>query len=128
MEIFRVEFFVEDKNLGRAKRALAGIAMDLKDTPAVNTKKTANGVSPQVTNGDLVKLFAEFLFKKLKLQTISAAHAKGFLKSIGRSDNGYPYLLKKSTEYGLLVKAGTGPATKYKVQKTAKTPKKGAKK
>jgi hypothetical protein len=114
VEIFKLEAFVEDKNLGRAKRALAGLVMELKDSPVVNATRT-NGKLASATNGELVRMFARYLAER-KIAKIKAFDAKEFLHSVGKAESSCSYLLKKAAEYHLLKQVGKGSGTSYIVQ------------
>lgn len=110
--MFRVECFVDDKNLATAMRSLAGIAKDLKVVPVANPP----GKDGAVKNGELVNLFTSYLAKRGIGEAV-AADARHFLKSIGQSPSSAGYLLKKAQSYGVLKKKGAGSMTSYVVQK-----------
>lgn len=126
MELFRIEGFVEDKNLARVKRALMGLVLELKDAPVVNATKGANGKVKAVTNGEAISMLADWC-RKHKLKTVTKHNLTEFAVSIGRTGtNSFAYLARKGMEYGLLTKAGSGVHTHYKVGSVVKVPKKKA--
>lgn len=110
--MFRIECFVEDKNLATALRGLAGIAKAVNSTPVANPPSKDGAVK----NGELVELFLAHL-RKRGITELVAADARHFLKDIGQSPTSAGYLLKKCQSYGRLKKKGAGSNTSYVVVK-----------
>jgi hypothetical protein len=109
-QISRIEFFCDDRHVGSALRALAGIAVGQpKATPIVNAE-AKNGRLTQATNGELLAMFSAYL-KKHKLTDINAAGLRAFLTSIGRAPSSYGYLLAKARAARILKKMGGGTTT-----------------
>lgn len=114
MEISRIEFFCDERNVGKIMRMLAGLALESpKVVPVVNAEAKGGKVGA-ATNGELISLFTAYL-KKHKLTTIKVSGVRDFLHTIGKAPTSAAYLLKKAQEYGLLRKAGKGKDTGYSV-------------
>lgn len=114
-EISRVEVFVEDKNLGKLLRGIAGLAVRAPDIrPVVNAELQSGKLVATARNGELVGLFANWIHER-KLQEVRAADCRDFLRSIGKKESNATYLIKKALEYGVMVrKKGTsGSAMAY---------------
>jgi hypothetical protein len=115
--MFKIDFFVDDRKLASALRALAGIALgDPKVTPVINAAPTSNGNGvKQLTNGNLLELFALYL-KKTKAVEVSPKVARDFLTNAGRSPQSASYLLRNATDAHLLKRGpGKGAKTNYVV-------------
>jgi hypothetical protein len=120
--MFKIDFFVDDRKLATALRALAGVALgDPKVTPVINAAPTANGKGVrQLTNGNLLELFALFL-QKTKLAEVTPKHAKDFLTNAGRSPASASYLLRNAVEARLLKPSiGKSSKTSYQVATNGK--------
>ncbi|MBO0716442.1 MAG: hypothetical protein J2P55_03775 [Rhizobiales bacterium] len=120
--MFKIDFFVDDKKLAPALRALAGLALgDPKVTPVINAAPTANGKGiKQITDGSLLELFAVFL-RKTKLAEVTPKHARDFLTNAGRSPSSASYLLRNAVEARMLKpSAGKGTKTSYQVNTGSK--------
>ena len=106
-DIFRVTFFVKDKDLARAKRALVGIAIDMKDEPVVNAKARASTATaePAVTaetGGNVTEMLMKYLQGKPEITAFTSKDAARFLESIGRSAQSASYLCRQAVGIGLL--------------------------
>lgn len=116
MEISRIEFFCDERFVGKALRLLAGIALQPpKATPVINAQMQGGRVAAKVNGAESIKLFSDWLARK-KLKNINAGHVKAFQQEIGRSPLSYSYVIRSATEAGLLKKAGgKGNKTGYNV-------------
>jgi hypothetical protein len=104
--VFKVEFFVDDKHLGDALRALAGYARGQPNVVPVVNAKMANGhIKADIPAGNMVELFAAYL-KKNKLETLKAQDIKDFLKTIGRSPQSANYLTRLAVAQKILRRSG----------------------
>lgn len=144
MEVFRIEGFVEDRYLGKVKRALAGLVLELKDQPVVNavavndhriagllsppakkrgpykTNKAKKAKKPKIvklrakSGGTLWELFIQHL-KEKNIKTIEPPIAYDFLRSIGRSKNSYTSMMKSAQKAGVIIGPGKGRRGPYQV-------------
>jgi hypothetical protein len=112
--MFRIELFVDDKNLADALRRLAGIGRDVRAIPVVNAEPAGRAGVAATSSGDIVELFRGWLTRHKKAE-ISADDARTFLREIGRSPNSRNYLLKQAVNAGLLRRTGKGNASRYVV-------------
>ena len=115
--MFRIEAFVDDKKLGEALRALAGIAIGNPAVqPVVNAEEKDGKVVPS-GNGSLPGAFANYV-KRHKLGEFGPQEMKKFVKGMGKSESSANYFTKRLKELGLVKKAGgSGPRTRYAVVK-----------
>jgi hypothetical protein len=110
--VFRVEFFVDDKKLGNALRALTGLAADNPTVqPVVNAMKT-NGKVKAKGNGDAVSLFADYA-KENKFKEFAARDLKAFCKHAGWAESSASYFAKKLVDAHVLKKMGKGNQVRY---------------
>lgn len=113
--MFRIELFVDDRNLADALRRLAGIGRDVRAIPVVNAEPAGRaGVAAASSSGDLIDLLRGWL-EKHKKKEMAAPDAVVFLREIGRSPNSRSYLLKQAVKAGLLRRVGNGSASSYVV-------------
>ena len=107
--MFRIELFVEDKNLAGVMHALAGRALDLKVVPVVNASKArhasggnaAASASVQAkTEGDTVQVLRAGLYEPGR--AIRAHDVKVELARMGRNASSYSYYLQEMIRRGLL--------------------------
>ncbi len=115
--LFRIEGFVEDKNLAKVKRLLLGLVIELKDQPVVNAVKMTSHNGPKIrakTNGSAAEMVREYCQKK-KLTEIDAHIARGMAKELGYKPDSYTWVLKKAVDDGVLAKQGAGTKTRYRV-------------
>jgi hypothetical protein len=99
-KMFRLEGFVDDKNVVMIMKALSGRVMDFKMVPVVNAEKK-NGKAVAKTSGDPMELLAAYL-KQHKLTEVQASHIRDFVTSIGRSPGAYYKYLTDAKEAKLL--------------------------
>lgn len=123
---FRLEAFVDDRNLAAVMRAMTGLVSDLKVVPVAREHKVGSDsiVLPTVNRGwfsrsskavGLLDLFAAYLKSNVEAGAeVSPYTARSFQRSINRSPAGYGYVLKIAVDEGLLQKSGTSPSsTRY---------------
>ena len=115
--MFRIEAFVDDKKLGEALRALAGIAIGNPAVqPVVNAEEKGGKVVPS-GDGSLPSAFVEFV-KARKLSEFGPQEMKKFVKGMGRSETSSTYFTQRLQALGLVKKvSGSGPRTRYAVTK-----------
>ena len=113
--MFRVTFFCEDKRLGNALRALAGLAHGNPEVlPVVNVE--ANGKQLKArTNGKARDQLVDWM-KQKHLTEVQCAHAKEFLRTAGMSENSATYVLKDAVAAGLLKRFGKGTKSSYRLK------------
>ena len=108
--MFRVEFFVDDKRLGDALRALTGLAIGNPGVqPVTNAKKGRGGQIHQATNGRLIDLLIDYLDKE-KPQQINVAYVRAFLEKNGTASSSANYLLNQLRDAKRIKKDRKGPA------------------
>lgn len=112
--MFRIECFVEDKNLAKALHALNGIVLDLRTVPVANAAPAPDGDVIATTQGSTLDMLASWLAKK-KVAQIKAKDAKQFQRDIGRSELGYSHTLRMAIDAKMLRKKGKGQTTLYEV-------------
>lgn len=111
--MFKVEFYVDDKRLAPALKALVGIAMAQPSVlPVVNAKMANGHVKSEGSGANMLELFATFL-KKTKKENLIGKDVDDFLRSIGRSKSSRAYLLKQAASAKLLKKSGKSSNTVY---------------
>lgn len=117
--MFRVSFFCDDRKLGDALRALAGLIQGSPEVlPVVNADVSKSGKLTAKTNGTAAALFMDYLGRR-KIKEVNAKVAQEFLKGIGRAPSSATYVLKEAIKLGGLKKTpGTkGSKTTYQVQR-----------
>jgi hypothetical protein len=114
MDLFRIEAFVEDKNLARVKRLLTGLVRELRDEPIVNATVKGNKLAAR-TNGSVLELFIKDL-QANKTASFAVPYIKEFLQRIGRSPQSSYYLIKEALKAGVIKRAGGhGVSTRFRV-------------
>lgn len=104
--MFRFEVVVDDKKLGDALRALAGIAHQVgTPQPMVNVIKAANGKLHAETGGALAEMFMHYC-QKNGIATVKQSGLKAFLKASGRSPNSVSSATVQLVAAGILKKIG----------------------
>ena len=118
--MFKLEFYVDDKNLGEAKKRLAGIARNLTDVYVPNLEPGDRG--KKADGHDRVKLTAadsrELFIKRLrerKLGDFKPRVARDVVSEMGFSPSSYSHFINEATKAGLLgrKKASTGNGHVY---------------
>jgi hypothetical protein len=123
--LFKVEYFVEDKRLADSLRALSGLVRGLPSVvPVVNVEEEPHpsGLKAK-TNGKLLGMFSEHVAKLDG--PIKAAAVKEFLKSIGKSPGSSSYLIQQAIAARLVRRVGKSSATTYHPVKRLTHEKKG---
>lgn len=107
--MFRIEFFVQDKDLGEAFKRLAGIARNLQHAYVPNLEPKSNG-KMHVTGNDALELLMKEV-RKRGLTTIRGKEFKAIVEKVGLTPASYGYFLKGLLDAGALKrgkKEGTG--------------------
>lgn len=123
--MFRIECFVDDKNLAKALFAMQGLALQQPlIQPVVNALVGKNGVK-SATPGSVCEMFYDFC-RKSKATELSPADVKAWLQSVGREPSSFAYATKCGTTNGFLRRVGKGYKVRYVIQiaKTKKSMKK----
>ena len=111
--MFKIEFFVDDKNLGEAFKRLAGIARNLQHVyvpnvePDTTRSSRSNGkirLSAEDSLGMLVKEMT-----KRKLTYLTAANAREVVAAIGMSPTSYSHVLNNAVRKGVMTKRPVKP-------------------
>lgn len=111
--MFKIDLFVDDKNLAEALRRLSGIGRDVRAVPVVNAEPAGAGVKAE-TSGELVPMFLKWIAKHKKTEVVSA-DARQFLEDVGRSGSSKSYVLRQAVEAGMLKRRGSGSKMRYDV-------------
>ena len=119
--MFRISFFVDDKNLGEAFKRLAGVAKNVEHVyvPNVESKPTIeskpNG-KLHMSADDAADMFVKAM-RKRRWAEVDAERAREIVGEMGFSPTSYSYLLQKIVAAGLMTKkkklAGKGSAMTY---------------
>jgi hypothetical protein len=114
--MYKIECYVEDEKLGKAKRALAAVgARDVTDKALVNVKPYGKGgVKGEQQNGSLVSL-AISQIQKLGKPLIDLDDVRKIVTNLGYSENSAHYVVKTGKIEKVL--KPTAVAGQYKVVK-----------
>lgn len=115
--MFRVEFFVDDKKLPDALRALTGVARGKPDVQLViNVEESPkrNGELRPATSGKLIDIFAAWIRKAHK-SALTPKDVQAWLRSHGKSVLSASYLTKEAVRAGILKRHGKSSNTIYHV-------------
>lgn len=112
--MFRLDVYVEDKNLAKALLALAGIAVQVTPTPVVNAQ-AQNGKVVAKTDGSVSDLFREWI-KETKVESpLKSSDFADFVQSIGRKPSSRTYIMQTLKESGVIRQGGKPGHITYKV-------------
>jgi hypothetical protein len=109
--MFRISFFVDDKNLGEAFKRLAGIARNIEHQYVVNLEPKPNG-KVHTSSADSQEAFLNEM-RKRKLTSVNASEARDIVTSLGFSPSSYSYMLQGLIKSGVLKKTGTPQKHRY---------------
>ena len=109
--MFRISFFVDDKNLGEAFKRLVGIARDIEHAYVPNVEAKPNG-KLHTSSADSQEAFIQEM-RKRKLTEVNAASARDIVTSLGFSAASYSYMLQGLIKSGVLKKTGTPQKHRY---------------
>lgn len=120
--MFRIECFVDDKNLAKALLALQGLALQQPVIqPVINAEANGKGVQ-SITSGSLCEVFYDYC-RKSKATEITPKEIKAWLTKIGRKASTATYAIKCGVETGFLKRLGKGNKVRYTILKVAKSKK-----
>ena len=105
--MFRIQLYVDDKNLGELLKRLSGIARGVEHqyVPNLETSPTkSNGTHLAAVDGR--EMFVKEMHKR-KLTSVNANTAREIMTSMGFSPTSYSYMLQGLTKSGVLKKTGT---------------------
>lgn len=103
--MFKIEFYVDDKNLGEAFKRLAGIARNPTHTYVPNLESRPNG-KMHMAAGDSQEMFLKEMAKR-KLTQVNAGVAREIMTAMGFSPTSYSYMLQGLLKSGAMKKTGT---------------------
>lgn len=115
--MFKIEAFVEDKKLGEALKALAGLVRGMPSVvPVINVDEDANPAAPVRANGsgNLAQMLGSHL-RHTHRTKISAQEIGQWLRSIGRSPQSASYVAKLAVDGHILRRAGGMTSGAYEV-------------
>lgn len=115
--MFKLNFFVDDRDMAAVLHALSGKAKDLQFQSVTNAKSTKHGVVAATRAGNMIELFTAAV-KASKAKTLTRADADLFCTKNGWSATSGGHVLKEALKSGLLKKHGkVGNSVSYTVQK-----------
>lgn len=109
--MFKITFYVDDKNLGEAFKRLSGVARNVEHAYVPNVESKPNG-KLRTTAGSTGELFIKEMHKH-KLTEVNAFAARKIIEGLGFARSSYSYVLKGLVKDGLLKKTGTPQKTIY---------------
>jgi hypothetical protein len=113
--MFRIEFFVDERRLGKALIALLGLAHGLPSvTPVVNAEKKGNGLVAKVKGGSSLDRFAAEI-KQFKGKTVVTRDLAPIMTAIGLAPKSAGYIVAEAVKAHLLKRHGKGSSTSYTV-------------
>jgi hypothetical protein len=112
--MFRIAFFVDDKNLAEVMHAVSGRARQLEVVPVVNAAGAPNGKVRQQA-GSSRELVLQGLTKLGK--TFGSVEVRAVLKKLGLSPSSWNHFTKDLVKEGSLTTTKAGTRTLYTVVK-----------
>jgi hypothetical protein len=100
--MFRINFFVDDKNLGEAFKRLAGIAKNLEHAYVPNVENKPNG-KVGVSSPDSMMLIMKEL-RHRKVTEFNADVVRSVISDLGFKPEAYGYFLTRAHKAGLINK------------------------
>jgi len=120
--VFKVEFFVDDKNLASSLRALVGKSLGHpKVEPVVNAVVEKKGGQTNVkakNTGSIVETMRDWL-SGLDADVVYPSDVKKFCKNRGLADSSYSSYLRIAVENKFLKYQGSGKDSTYDVNRKA---------
>lgn len=98
--MFRIQCFVEDKNLAYVMHALGGRALNLSVVPVVNAEPKNKKLMAK-SDGKSSSLLLEWLNKN-ELATFTVHDVRQFLPSIGRKEASAYHIIKRAMDAGMV--------------------------
>ena len=105
--MFRIECFVDEKNMGEVLKRLNGIARNLTHNYVPNVEPKRNGKIKAVA-GNRIELIQRELHKR-KLTQITGPEMKELVEEIGLNRTSYSHFIQEMVKAGMLKKGGKGP-------------------
>jgi hypothetical protein len=99
--MFRISFFVEDKNLAGILHSIAGSTFNLEVRPVVNAQMVNGRLKQKVAT-----TLANFVAELKKAKEITADEARAAAQRSGYGPSSYSYLLQSIVKAGLIKKNG----------------------
>lgn len=119
--MFRVECFIDDKNVVKVLYGLSGMVMNLNVTPvatvAIKNDKGGKTVSAKV-GGDRLDQFKAWI-RERGLPEIRAADGREFCREAGMSSGSYSSVFAAARNVGLLKRQGRSTGSKWIVNQKA---------
>jgi hypothetical protein len=112
--MFRITFFVDDKNLGETFKRLAGVARNIEHVYVPNLESKPNGKMYTAAENSQQMFVAEM--HKRKLTQLNASMAREITASMGFSPTSYTYMLKGLIKAGVLKRTGTSQKGVYSLK------------
>lgn len=109
--MFRIEFYVDDKNLGEAFKRLSGLARNLNHNYVPNLQGKPNGKT-HVSSVDSQEMFVKEMHKR-KLTEVNSVSAREICTSMGFSPNSYSHMLISLQRAGVMKRTGTPQKYRY---------------
>lgn len=100
--MFRIECFVDEKQVGEVLKRLTGLARDVKYQYVANVEPRKNG-KMQVIAGSRIELIQKEIHKR-KLTKITGPEARTLMTKIGLNELSYSHFLNEMVRAGMLKK------------------------
>lgn len=95
--MFRTEIFIEDKKLVPFLKAISGLVLSMSPPQMVVNAEARNGKIEAQTDGTVQEMFLAHLNQR-KLKHFSVGDIRHWLKSQGRAEGSFGYVVKKLRE------------------------------
>jgi endonuclease IV len=104
--VFKVDFFVDDKKLGTALKALVGIAISQPTAvPVVNAQVKNGHIKAKGSGENMLALFTTYV-QKTEKKELTPSDIRKFLKEHGKSPSSMSYLMHQAVKQKLVKRAG----------------------
>ena len=100
--MFRIEFYVDDKNLGEAFKRLAGIARNVQHVYIPNLESKANG-RVHIKAKDTLEALAKEIHKR-SLKEVTGPQMKEIVAKLGMNPTSYSHYVQGLVAAGFLKK------------------------
>jgi hypothetical protein len=119
--MFRIECFVQDRNVAPALRALVGLAIGKPEATPVENAEETNGKIKAVSDGKLVHRFVAWLHNN-KASAIRPKEIQDWLQKQGMSKLSGSYVSKNAVAMGVLRPEGRSSRRVYRIVRALPKP------
>lgn len=112
-DLTKIEFFIEDKNVGAVSRVVNTFKVfNFTSVPVVNATTTKAGTIAAETGGSVVEMVSRSLAASMK-DEFAPGEIADFVVAAGKARKSYTYVIGKLVEAKLLRRSGKGQKTRY---------------